>query len=41
LPEIPAINTNDVIIAGHQRVVVLMELGRGEEFIDVQNRESD
>jgi hypothetical protein len=40
LAEIPAINTNDVIIAGHQRVVVLMELGRGEEFIDVvPNRE--
>jgi ParB-like chromosome segregation protein Spo0J len=29
LAEIPAINTNDVIIAGHQRVVVLMEIGRG------------
>jgi len=41
LAEIPAINTNDVIIAGHQRVVVLMEIGRGDEFIDVRvpNRE--
>lgn len=41
LAEIPAINTNDVIIAGHQRVVVLMEIGRGEEWIDVRvpNRE--
>ena len=41
LAEIPAINTNDVIIAGHQRVVVLMELGRGDELIDVRvpNRE--
>jgi DNA modification methylase len=41
LAEIPAINTNDVIIAGHQRVVVLMEIGRGEDLIDVRvpNRE--
>jgi DNA modification methylase len=41
LAEIPAINTNDVIIAGHQRVVVLMEIGRGDELIDVRvpNRE--
>lgn len=41
LAEIPAINTNDVIIAGHQRVVVLMEIGRGDEWIDVRvpNRE--
>jgi len=41
LAEIPAINTNDVIIAGHQRVVVLLEIGRGDEFIDVRvpNRE--
>ena len=39
--EIPVINTNNVIIAGHQRVVVLLELGRGEEIIDVRvpNRE--
>jgi DNA modification methylase len=41
LAEIPAINTNDVIIAGHQRIIVLMEIGRGEEEIDVRvpNRE--
>jgi DNA modification methylase len=41
LAEIPAINTNDVIIAGHQRVVVLLEIGRGDELIDVRvpNRE--
>ncbi|MFW0737589.1 DNA modification methylase [Flavobacterium sp. T12S277] len=41
LAEIPAVNTNDVIIAGHQRIVVLMEIGRGEEIIDVRvpNRE--
>lgn len=41
LAEIPAINTDNIIIAGHQRVVVLMEIGRGEELIDVRvpNRE--
>lgn len=41
LAEIPAINTNNKIIAGHQRVVVLLEIGRGEELIDVRvpNRE--
>nr|WP_315245148.1 DNA modification methylase [uncultured Flavobacterium sp.] len=41
LAEIPAINTNDVIIAGHQRIIVLMEIGRGEDIIDVRvpNRE--
>lgn len=41
LAEIPAINTNNIIIAGHQRVIVLLELGRGEELIDVRvpNRE--
>ena len=36
LAEIPAINTDNVIIAGHQRVKVLMELGKGEELIDVR-----
>jgi len=36
LAEIPAINTDDKIVAGHQRVVVLMELGRGDEYIDVR-----
>jgi DNA modification methylase len=41
LAEIPAINTNDVIIAGHQRIVVLMEIGRCDDIIDVRvpNRE--
>lgn len=29
LAEIPAINTDNVIVAGHQRVKVLMDLGRG------------
>ncbi|WP_417365920.1 DNA modification methylase [Flavobacterium beibuense] len=36
LAEIPAINTDNVVIAGHQRIVVLMELGRGEDLIDVR-----
>lgn len=41
LAEIPAINTNNIIIAGHQRIIVLIESGRGEEYIDVRipNRE--
>ena len=36
LAEIPAVNTNKVIIAGHQRIKVLMDLERGEEIIDVR-----
>jgi DNA modification methylase len=36
LAEIPAVNTDDVIIAGHQRVKVMLEIGRGEEMIDVR-----
>lgn len=36
LAEIPAVNTDNVIIAGHQRVKVLMDLGRGDELIDVR-----
>lgn len=36
LAEIPAVNTDNVIIAGHQRIKVLMELGKGEEIIDVR-----
>lgn len=36
LAEIPAINTDNKIIAGHQRIVVLMELGRGDDLIDVR-----
>jgi len=36
LAELPAINTDNVIIAGHQRIKVLLELGRGDEFIDVR-----
>ena len=36
LAEIPAINTDNQILAGHQRVKVLQLLGRGEEKIDVR-----
>lgn len=36
LAEIPAINTDNVIVAGHQRVKVLIALDRGNEIIDVR-----
>jgi DNA modification methylase len=36
LAEIPAVNTDKVIIAGHQRIKVLMDLNRGDELIDVR-----
>lgn len=36
LAEIPAINTDGTILAGHQRVVILKRLGKGEELIDVR-----
>jgi 1-aminocyclopropane-1-carboxylate deaminase/D-cysteine desulfhydrase-like pyridoxal-dependent ACC family enzyme/DNA modification methylase len=36
LAEIPAINTDDKIVAGHQRVQTLAVLGRLEEEIDVR-----
>ena len=36
LAEIPAINTDNRILAGHQRIKVLQLLGRGEELIDVR-----
>lgn len=36
LVEIPAVNTDGKIIAGHQRVAVLQLLGRGEEQIEVR-----
>lgn len=34
--EIPAINTDNTLLAGHQRVAVLIALGRGDELIDVR-----
>jgi hypothetical protein len=36
LVEIPAINLDGTIIAGHQRIKVLQALGRGKETIDVR-----
>jgi len=36
LAEIPAINTNGKILAGHQRIKMLQKLGRGQEEIDVR-----
>lgn len=41
LVEIPVIDRGNIILAGHQRIGVLITLGRGEEEIDVRvpNRE--
>ncbi len=36
LAEIPAIDTDGKILAGHQRITALKLLGRGEEMIDVR-----
>lgn len=36
LVEIPAIDTDNKILAGHQRVKIMLLLGRGEEKIDVR-----
>jgi len=36
LVEIPAINLDNTIIAGHQRVRILILLGRSDEMIDVR-----
>src|SRR5690349_23831043 len=36
LVEIPAINLNNSILAGHQRLGILVALGRSEEVIDVR-----
>jgi site-specific DNA-methyltransferase (adenine-specific) len=36
LAEIPAVNLDNQILAGHQRIKVLQLLGRGEEKIDVR-----
>lgn len=36
LVEIPAIDTDNVLIAGHQRITIMMKLGRGDEEIDVR-----
>lgn len=36
LVEIPVVNTDNKLIAGHQRVRVLIELGRANDTIDVR-----
>ena len=36
LAEIPAINTNNTVVAGHQRLKIMIMLGRGDEIIDVR-----
>jgi len=36
LAEIPAINANNTILAGHQRLKIMALLGRGDEEIDVR-----
>ncbi len=36
LVEIPAIDTNNTLLAGHQRMKLMMLLGRGDEEIDVR-----
>ena len=36
LAEVPAVNLDNVVLAGHQRLAVLFDLGRGDELIDVR-----
>lgn len=36
LVEIPAIDTDNTILAGHQRLRIMQLLGRGDEEIDVR-----
>lgn len=36
LMSIPVVNTDDIIVSGHQRLKILQLLGRGEEVIDVR-----
>lgn len=36
LVEIPAINLDNIVIAGHMRLAIMKQLGRGEETIDVR-----
>jgi hypothetical protein len=35
LAEIPVINLENQILAGHMQIAILIELGRGDELIDV------
>jgi DNA modification methylase len=36
LAEVPAVNLDNVVLAGHQRLRILLDMGRGEELIDVR-----
>lgn len=36
LAEIPVVNKDNTIISGHQRIIALQMIGRGEELIDVR-----
>ena len=36
LVEIPAINTDNTVVAGHQRLAIMSAIGRGSEEIDVR-----
>jgi hypothetical protein len=36
LAELPVVNTDNMILAGHQRLRILAMLGRGDELIDVR-----
>ncbi|MDY6835509.1 MAG: ParB N-terminal domain-containing protein [Chloroflexota bacterium] len=36
LAEIPVVNVDNTIIAGHMRLRILQELGRGDEYVDVR-----
>jgi DNA modification methylase len=36
LAEVPAVNLDNIVLAGHQRLRILLEVGRGEEEIDVR-----
>lgn len=36
LVEIPVINRDNVVLAGHQRLRILLDLGQGDELIDVR-----
>ena len=36
LAEVPAVNLDNVVLAGHQRLRILLDLGRGDEEIDVR-----
>jgi DNA modification methylase len=36
LAEVPAVNLDNIVLAGHQRLRILLDLGHGEEEIDIR-----